>query len=82
MIGFRGEGGDRYLPHPLAALRCASSATALSWVMSGVAAFGRASAVCCVFALLGVCNLVLALNTWSRRGLWDSNRDLMPKWLR
>lgn len=33
------------------------------------------------FVLLGVCNLVMALNTWSRRGLWDSDRDLMPKWV-
>lgn len=31
--------------------------------------------------LVGVCNLVLALNTWSRRELWDSDRDLMPKWV-
>jgi hypothetical protein len=31
--------------------------------------------------LVGLCNLVLALNTWSRRGLWDSDRDLMPKWV-
>ncbi|GAA2766486.1 hypothetical protein GCM10010103_55270 [Streptomyces paradoxus] len=22
-----------------------------------------------------------ALNTWSRHGLWDSDRDLMPKWV-
>ncbi len=25
--------------------------------------------------------MVLALNTWSRRELWDSDRDLMPKWV-
>jgi hypothetical protein len=31
--------------------------------------------------LVGVCNLVLALNTWSRRELWDSDRELMPKWV-
>jgi hypothetical protein len=31
--------------------------------------------------LVGVCNLFLALNTWSRRGMWDSDRDLMPKWV-
>ncbi|MEU1853400.1 hypothetical protein ABZ499_30085 [Streptomyces sp. NPDC019990] len=31
--------------------------------------------------LVGVCNLALALNTWSRRELWEADRDLMPKWV-